>query len=87
MCFSLFGILFVCSFVTWPILFAIIPLSYLYLSFKEYYLASSRELTRLNGITRAPIIEHFSESVPGPSPTPTPTPSPNPHLFWPGPPS
>ena len=30
-----------------------------------YYLASSRELTRLDSITKAPVIHHFSESVSG----------------------
>ncbi|CAN1776374.1 ABC transporter C family member 14 [Linum perenne] len=38
-----------------------------YLSFllKDYYLASSRELTRLGSITEAPIIHHFSETMSG----------------------
>ncbi|KAK1319037.1 ABC transporter C family member 4 [Acorus calamus] len=33
--------------------------------FKGYYLASSREMTRLDSITKAPVIHHFSESVSG----------------------
>ncbi|XP_021821999.1 ABC transporter C family member 14-like [Prunus avium] len=31
----------------------------------NYYLASSRELTRLNSITKAPVIHHFSENISG----------------------
>lgn len=30
-----------------------------------FYLASSRELTRLDSITKAPIIHHFSETITG----------------------
>lgn len=32
---------------------------------QKYYLASSRELTRLSSITKAPVINHFSETVSG----------------------
>ncbi|KAG8477649.1 hypothetical protein CXB51_030717 [Gossypium anomalum] len=41
----------------WPTIFLIIPLGIL--------LASSRELTRLDSITKAPVIHHFSESISG----------------------
>jgi ATP-binding cassette, subfamily C (CFTR/MRP), member 2 len=32
---------------------------------QKYYLAASRELTRLDSITKAPVIHHFSETLSG----------------------
>uniref|UniRef100_A0A803NQQ9 ABC-type xenobiotic transporter n=1 Tax=Cannabis sativa TaxID=3483 RepID=A0A803NQQ9_CANSA len=49
----------------WPTVFLIIPLVWLNIWYRGYYLASSRELTRLDSITKAPVIHHFSESISG----------------------
>ncbi|CAH2063058.1 unnamed protein product [Thlaspi arvense] len=49
----------------WPTVFFIIPLGWLNIWYRGYYLASSRELTRLDSITKAPVIHHFSESIAG----------------------
>ncbi|PPD79213.1 hypothetical protein GOBAR_DD23862 [Gossypium barbadense] len=49
----------------WPTIFLIIPLAWLNFWYRGYYLASSRELTRLDSITKAPVIHHFSESISG----------------------
>ncbi|KAK9040842.1 hypothetical protein V6N11_015978 [Hibiscus sabdariffa] len=49
----------------WPTIFLIIPLGWLNIWYRGYYLASSRELTRLDSITKAPVIHHFSESISG----------------------
>ncbi|XP_058082150.1 ABC transporter C family member 14-like isoform X2 [Magnolia sinica] len=51
--------------VAWPTIILIIPLAWLNFWYRGYYLASSRELTRLDSITKAPVIHHFSESVSG----------------------
>ncbi|KAI3867055.1 hypothetical protein MKW92_039392, partial [Papaver armeniacum] len=51
--------------VAWPTAFLIIPLGLTNIWYRGYFLASSRELTRLDSITKAPVIQHFSESVAG----------------------
>jgi ATP-binding cassette subfamily C (CFTR/MRP) protein 1 len=43
----------------------VIPLSYVYLSYQKYYLRTSRELKRLDSVTRSPIFAHFQESLGG----------------------
>ncbi|KAI0285929.1 metal resistance protein YCF1 [Russula aff. rugulosa BPL654] len=48
-----------------PFLIAVIPLGWMYSRFMTYYLATSRELQRLNAVSRSPIISWFSESLSG----------------------
>ncbi|XP_021820021.1 ABC transporter C family member 14-like isoform X2 [Prunus avium] len=50
---------------SWPTVFLLIPLIWLNIWYRGYYLASSRELTRLDSITKAPVIHHFSENISG----------------------
>ncbi|XP_021775375.1 ABC transporter C family member 14-like [Chenopodium quinoa] len=49
----------------WPTVFLLIPLGWLNMWYRGFYLATSRELTRLDSITKAPVIHHFSESILG----------------------
>ncbi|RDH29488.1 P-loop containing nucleoside triphosphate hydrolase protein [Aspergillus welwitschiae] len=46
-------------------LILVIPLSYIYFSYQKYYLRTSRELKRLDSVTRSPIYAHFQESLGG----------------------
>lgn len=63
--FTLFGSIVVMCQSAWPIILVMIPLAYVYVLYQAYYIASSRELTRMDSITKAPIIHHFSESIAG----------------------
>ncbi|KAM7275294.1 hypothetical protein ACFE04_017160 [Oxalis oulophora] len=62
---SLLSIFIITCQYAWPTIFLIIPLGWLNFWYRGYYLASSRELTRLDSITKAPVIHHFSESISG----------------------
>ncbi|XP_039602405.1 multidrug resistance-associated protein 1-like [Polypterus senegalus] len=44
---------------------AIVPLAILYFSIQRYYIASSRQIRRLDGASRSPVISHFSETLLG----------------------
>lgn len=62
---SVLSILVITCQYSWPTVFLLIPLVWLNIWYRGYYLASSRELTRLDSITKAPVIVHFSESIAG----------------------
>eukprot|EP00250_Pteridium_aquilinum_P020540 c24855_g1_i1 orf=298-4842(-) len=62
---SAVGSIIVICISAWPIIVFIIPLAFLYKWFQDFYLTSSREITRLDSITKAPLIYHFSETVAG----------------------
>ncbi len=43
----------------------IVPLGVVYLAYQKYYLRTSRELKRLDSVSRSPIYAHFQESLGG----------------------
>lgn len=55
----------VISTTTPAFLLFIVPLAWVYFNYQKYYLRTSRELKRLDSITRSPIYAHFQESLGG----------------------
>ncbi|EGE06583.1 ABC metal ion transporter [Trichophyton equinum CBS 127.97] len=46
-------------------LILVLPLGYVYLRYQKYYLRTSRELKRLDSVSKSPIFAHFQESLGG----------------------
>ncbi|KAH3901952.1 probable Metal resistance protein YCF1 [Saccharomycodes ludwigii] len=59
-----FTILVIC-FTTWQFIFFVIPIGMLYIYYQQYYLRTSRELRRLDSVTRSPVYAHFQETLGG----------------------
>ncbi|XP_030060084.1 multidrug resistance-associated protein 1 isoform X2 [Microcaecilia unicolor] len=61
------GTILIIGFVTPLSILVIIPLGFLYFTIQRYYISSSRQIRRLDGASRSPVISHFSESLLGTS--------------------
>ncbi|CAO1618700.1 unnamed protein product [Sympodiomycopsis kandeliae] len=59
------GVLLVISFSVPPFLLAVVPLWFAYRAILRYYLATSRELKRLDAVSKSPIFSWFQESLGG----------------------
>ncbi|PWN48566.1 putative YCF1 [Violaceomyces palustris] len=59
------GVLLVVAYSVPPFLIAVIPLSFAYRAILRYYLATSRELKRLDSVSKTPIFNWFQESLGG----------------------
>ncbi|XP_039118927.1 ABC transporter C family member 8-like [Dioscorea cayenensis subsp. rotundata] len=59
------GIIVIMSTVTWQVLLVAIPVTILTLYVQRYYLASARELVRINGTTKAPVVNYVGETILG----------------------
>ncbi|CAO2177146.1 unnamed protein product [Urochloa humidicola] len=62
---QLLSIIFIMSQIAWPILFLFIIIIFISSCYQRYYISSARELARLVGIKKAPVLHHFSETVSG----------------------
>ncbi|KAL3503595.1 hypothetical protein ACH5RR_038044 [Cinchona calisaya] len=64
---QLLGIIAVMSQVSWQIFIIFIPVIAICIWLEQYYISSARELARLIGVCKAPIIQHFAETISGSS--------------------
>uniref|UniRef100_A0ACD5TR17 Uncharacterized protein n=1 Tax=Avena sativa TaxID=4498 RepID=A0ACD5TR17_AVESA len=62
---QLVGIIAVMSQVAWQVFVVFVPLTMICFWYQRYYIDTARELQRLVGVCKAPIIQHFAESVTG----------------------
>lgn len=60
----MFTIIVIC-FSTWQFIFIVGPLGILYVYYQQYYLRTTRELRRLDSVSRSPIFANFQESLNG----------------------
>ncbi|CAM0878903.1 unnamed protein product [Alopecurus aequalis] len=62
---ELLGTIILMSRVAWPVFIIFIPVIISSLWYQRYYITAARELQRLTGVCRAPLMQHFAESVTG----------------------
>ncbi|ODV62384.1 ATP-binding cassette glutathione S-conjugate transporter YCF1 ASCRUDRAFT_74772, partial [Ascoidea rubescens DSM 1968] len=62
----LFTLFVICS-TTWQFIFLIVPLLFLYYYYQQFYVKTSRELKRIESISKSPIFAHFQETLGGTS--------------------
>ncbi|XP_061993227.1 ABC transporter C family member 3-like isoform X1 [Rosa rugosa] len=62
---QLLGIIAVMSQVAWQVFIIFIPVITACVWYQQYYIPSARELARLIGVCKAPVIQHFAETISG----------------------
>lgn len=67
MFFNTIGVLVTISYSTPIFLAVVLPLGIFYYFIQKFYVATSRQLKRIESVTRSPIYTHFSETITGQS--------------------
>ncbi|XP_077235246.1 putative ABC transporter C family member 15 isoform X2 [Tasmannia lanceolata] len=62
---QILGAIAVMSQAAWQVFVLFIPVTGICIWYQQYYVPTARELARLSGIQRAPILHHFAESLSG----------------------
>ncbi|XP_047982074.1 ABC transporter C family member 3-like, partial [Salvia hispanica] len=62
---QLLGVVAVMTQVAWQVFIIFIPVIAICILLQRYYIAAARELSRLCGVSKAPVIQHFSETLSG----------------------
>ncbi|XP_050385173.1 putative ABC transporter C family member 15 [Argentina anserina] len=62
---QILGTIAVMSQVAWEVFVIFVPVTAVCIWYQQYYIPTARELARLSGIQRAPILHHFAESLAG----------------------
>ncbi|KAJ4725240.1 ABC transporter C family member 3 [Melia azedarach] len=62
---QLLGVLAVMSQAAWRVFIVFIPLIAICTWYQQYYMPLARELSRLVGVCKAPVIQHFAETISG----------------------
>ena len=57
--------IFVIIYSTWQFVFFVVPMFFIYRYYQRYYLYTSRELKRLESVSKSPIFAHFQETLTG----------------------
>ncbi|CAN1230677.1 ABC transporter C family member 3 [Linum grandiflorum] len=62
---QLLGIVAVMSQVAWQVFIVCVPVIAISIWYQQYYIPAARELSRLVGVCKAPLIQHFAETISG----------------------
>ncbi|KFK38644.1 hypothetical protein AALP_AA3G141700 [Arabis alpina] len=62
---QLIGIIGVMSQISWLVFLVFIPVVAASIWYQRYYIAAARELSRLVGVCKGPLIQHFAETISG----------------------